>query len=181
MKILRSCLPVALILPFGTTLAETPASAGALAALKALDMRYFVAGGTCAAFSHGITCPIDVVKTKIQSEPEKYKHGMTQAALEIIKTEGPGALLAGLGPTVVGYGVEGAMKVRKCIGNNRVHYNDNSFCFGLVNLRRERRLVSMILTLLHIPLLCSFVSFRTTLLRQPFCMFGFDSLVSTKS
>lgn len=112
MKI-RSCLPVALICLFGNTLAQTPAT-GALAALKALDLRYFVAGGTCAAFSHGVTCPIDVVKTKIQSEPEKYKDGMRQAALDIIKTEGPGALLAGLGPTVVGYGVEGAMKVSDC-------------------------------------------------------------------
>ena len=110
MKI-RSCLPIALVIPFSNTLAETPAT-GALTALKSLDLRYFVAGGTCAAFSHGVTCPIDVVKTKIQSEPEKYKHGMRQAALDIIKTEGPGALLAGLGPTVVGYGVEGAMKVR---------------------------------------------------------------------
>ena len=58
-----------------------------------------------------------MVKTKIQSEPEKYTQGMRQAALDIIKTEGPGALLAGLGPTVVGYGVEGAMKVR--VGTNR--------------------------------------------------------------
>jgi len=37
---------------------------------------------------------------------------MLAAAVEIVKNEGPGALLSGLGPTVVGYGVEGAMKVR---------------------------------------------------------------------
>ena len=37
---------------------------------------------------------------------------MRQATAEIIKTDGPQALLGGLGPTVVGYGVEGAMKVR---------------------------------------------------------------------
>jgi hypothetical protein len=29
-----------------------------------------------------------------------------------VKKEGPGALLSGLGPTIVGYGIEGAMKVR---------------------------------------------------------------------
>uniref|UniRef100_A0A7S3P8N7 Uncharacterized protein n=1 Tax=Amphora coffeiformis TaxID=265554 RepID=A0A7S3P8N7_9STRA len=107
MKIL-SLLTTIIIFPANSALAS-PAE-GALAALKSLDYRYFVAGGTCAAFSHGITTPIDVVKTKIQAEPEKYQKGMRQAALDIIKTDGPGALLAGLGPTVVGYGVEGAMK-----------------------------------------------------------------------
>ena len=46
------------------------AGAAALKALKAMDYRYFVAGGTCAAFSHGITTPIDVVKTKLQADPK---------------------------------------------------------------------------------------------------------------
>ncbi len=35
---------------------------------------------------------------------------MNAAALSILKTDGPSALLGGLGPTVVGYGIEGAMK-----------------------------------------------------------------------
>jgi solute carrier family 25 phosphate transporter 3 len=35
---------------------------------------------------------------------------MLDATLQICKQEGPGALLQGLGPTVIGYGVEGAMK-----------------------------------------------------------------------
>ncbi|GMH54557.1 hypothetical protein TrST_g12182 [Triparma strigata] len=75
------------------------------------DYRYFVAGGVCAACSHGITTPIDVVKTKIQSDPSKYKgKSMLASAKEMVKEEGAGYLLAGLGPTVVGYGVEGAMK-----------------------------------------------------------------------
>lgn len=39
-----------------------------------------------------------------------YDKGMVAAAASIIQKEGPGALLSGLGPTVVGYGVEGAMK-----------------------------------------------------------------------
>jgi solute carrier family 25 phosphate transporter 3 len=37
---------------------------------------------------------------------------MLAATVDIVKKEGPGALLSGLGPTVVGYGIEGAMKVR---------------------------------------------------------------------
>ena len=45
-------------------------SASPLAALKDVDYRYFVAGGTCAAISHGITTPIDVVKTRIQADPK---------------------------------------------------------------------------------------------------------------
>ena len=50
--------------------ASTNAGSAALQALKDMDYRYFVAGGTCAAISHGITTPIDVVKTKIQANPK---------------------------------------------------------------------------------------------------------------
>jgi solute carrier family 25 phosphate transporter 3 len=75
-----------------------------------LDYRYFVAGGVCAATSHGITTPVDVVKTRMQADLEKYNQGIRQAALDIMKEDGPQALLGGLGPTVLGYGVEGAMK-----------------------------------------------------------------------
>ena len=84
--------------------------APALSVLQSIDYRFFVAGGSCAAISHGITTPIDVVKTKIQAEPQKYNQGMLKATAAILKEEGAGALLGGLGPTVVGYGIEGAMK-----------------------------------------------------------------------
>lgn len=94
-----------------STSAVSAGSAGAAAnAIKGIDYRYFIAGGVCAATSHGITTPIDVVKTKMQAQPEVYDKGMNAAALSILKTEGPSALLGGLGPTVVGYGIEGAMK-----------------------------------------------------------------------
>ena len=74
------------------------------------DARYFVSGGLCAAVSHGITTPIDVVKTRIQSEPEVFNEGLVSATKAIVEQDGVGALLGGLGPTVVGYGIEGAMK-----------------------------------------------------------------------
>lgn len=90
--------------------ASGPASAAANAGLKAIDYRYFVAGGVCAATSHGITTPIDVVKTRMQAQPEVYNKGIVDATSSILKTDGPSALLGGLGPTVVGYGIEGAMK-----------------------------------------------------------------------
>mmetsp|Transcript_23819 Transcript_23819/g.55556 ORF Transcript_23819/g.55556 Transcript_23819/m.55556 type:complete len:140 (-) Transcript_23819:2890-3309(-) len=41
---------------------------------------------------------------------QEYKDGILPAALKIIKKDGPGVLLGGLGPTVVGYGIEGACK-----------------------------------------------------------------------
>ena len=75
------------------------------------DWRYFVAGGGAAAISHGITTPIDVVKTKMQGNPEKYTGmGLIGASQSVIKEYGVLFLLAGLGPTFVGYGLEGALK-----------------------------------------------------------------------
>jgi solute carrier family 25 phosphate transporter 3 len=35
---------------------------------------------------------------------------MLAATMSIVKSDGPSVLLSGLGPTVVGYGIEGAMK-----------------------------------------------------------------------
>jgi len=101
---------------FGCLTKEANANAGISAlskvktAVSDIDYRYFVAGGTCAAISHGITTPIDVVKTRMQAQPEVYNKGLQSAAVSILKTDGPGALLGGLGPTIVGYGIEGAMK-----------------------------------------------------------------------
>ena len=64
---------------------------------SSVDWRFFVAGGICAACSHGITTPIDVVKTKMQTNPEKYSEGVLAAAKDIVKTEGAAFLLSGLG------------------------------------------------------------------------------------
>ncbi len=75
-----------------------------------LDWRYFVAGGGCAAFSHGVATPFDVIKTKMQAEPEVYTSGLTDTAMTLVKNGGPGALLAGLTPTLIGFGVEGGVK-----------------------------------------------------------------------
>lgn len=69
---------------------------------KASDPRFFVAGGASAAISHGITTPIDVVKTKMQSDSKLSNLPPTEAARRIVEAEGPKALTAGLGPTVIG-------------------------------------------------------------------------------
>ena len=39
-----------------------------------------------------------------------YNKGIVDATTSILRTEGPSALLGGLGPTVIGYGIEGALK-----------------------------------------------------------------------
>jgi hypothetical protein len=75
------------------------------------DVRYFLAGGMCAAVSHGVTTPIDVVKTRIQADPQTLGgKGVLGAAQMILENDGPSVLLGGLGPTVLGYGLEGATK-----------------------------------------------------------------------
>ena len=35
-----------------------------------------LAGGLCCGVTHGAVCPIDVVKTRIQLQPDVYNKGM---------------------------------------------------------------------------------------------------------
>jgi hypothetical protein len=77
---------------------------------QSFDARYFIAGGGCASMSHGIATPFDVIKTKIQTQPEVYSDGFQKTALTIIEKDGPGGLLTGITPTIVGFGLEGAVK-----------------------------------------------------------------------
>lgn len=72
--------------------------------------RYYVAGGICAATSHAIGTPIDVVKTRQQVDPSLKDMGLIELTAKIVKEEGIQALLAGLGPTALGYLIEGAIK-----------------------------------------------------------------------
>ena len=69
-----------------------------------------VAGGICCSVTHGGMCPVDVVKTRIQLDPAKYNKGMVGGFKQVIAEEGMGALATGLGPTVVGYFVQGWFK-----------------------------------------------------------------------
>ncbi|TPX55510.1 hypothetical protein PhCBS80983_g05255 [Powellomyces hirtus] len=78
------------------------------------DATYFVksalAGGLCCGFTHGAVCPVDVVKTRIQLEPAVFNQGMLSAFRTIVAKEGMGALATGLGPTAVGYFIQGWFK-----------------------------------------------------------------------
>lgn len=61
------------------------------------------AGGICCSITHGALCPVDVVKTRIQLNPEIYNTGMVGGFKKVIAEEGAGALATGLGATAVGY------------------------------------------------------------------------------
>ncbi|KAL7420579.1 mitochondrial phosphate carrier protein [Cryptotrichosporon argae] len=75
-----------------------------------LYSRFALAGALGCAITHGALTPVDVVKTRIQLEPEVYNKGMIGGFRQVIASEGAGALLTGLGPTVVGYSLQGAFK-----------------------------------------------------------------------
>jgi solute carrier family 25 phosphate transporter 3 len=69
-----------------------------------------LAGGICCSITHGALTPVDVVKTRIQLDSVKYNKGLIGGFKQIVAEEGSGALLTGLGPTVVGYFVQGWFK-----------------------------------------------------------------------
>lgn len=75
-----------------------------------LYARFAIAGAVCCSVTHGGLTPVDVVKTRIQLEPEVYNKGMITAFRQVIAKEGAGALLTGFGPTAVGYALQGAFK-----------------------------------------------------------------------
>ncbi|KAJ1414813.1 MC family transporter: phosphate [Ochromonadaceae sp. CCMP2298] len=80
---------------------------------KKYDFNYFlksaVSGGLCCAITHGSLTPLDVVKTRIQLDPT-FNKGLIGGFKHIVAAEGMGGLFTGLGPTVVGYGIQGWFK-----------------------------------------------------------------------
>ncbi|QFZ25480.1 putative mitochondrial phosphate carrier [Clavispora lusitaniae] len=71
---------------------------------------FALAGAMGCGVTHGAMTPIDVVKTRIQLEPTVYNKGMIGSFKQVVSSEGAGALLTGLGPTVLGYSLQGAFK-----------------------------------------------------------------------
>ncbi|KAK6459448.1 mitochondrial phosphate carrier protein [Scheffersomyces xylosifermentans] len=71
---------------------------------------FALAGAMGCGITHGAMTPIDVVKTRIQLEPTVYNKGMIGSFKQVVSSEGAGALLTGLGPTVLGYSLQGAFK-----------------------------------------------------------------------
>ncbi|KAK4640223.1 mitochondrial phosphate carrier protein [Podospora bellae-mahoneyi] len=76
----------------------------------ALYSRFALAGAICCSVTHGALTPVDVVKTRIQLDPATYNRGMIGGFKQVIKNEGAGALLTGVGPTFAGYFLQGSLK-----------------------------------------------------------------------
>ncbi|KAI9244491.1 mitochondrial inorganic phosphate transporter, partial [Phascolomyces articulosus] len=75
--------------------------------------RYFVTcalGGVLACGpTHSLMTPLDLVKCRLQVKPDLYK-GIFDGWKTIIRSEGFGGVLVGLGPTAIGYSFQGAGK-----------------------------------------------------------------------
>ncbi|KAE8444051.1 mitochondrial phosphate carrier protein [Mollisiaceae sp. DMI_Dod_QoI] len=76
----------------------------------ALYSRFALAGAICCSVTHGALTPIDVVKTRIQLDPQTYNKGLFGGIRQVVAKEGAGALLTGFGPTAAGYFLQGAFK-----------------------------------------------------------------------
>lgn len=61
-----------------------------------------LSGATGCALTHAVVIPLDVVKTKAQTDPEAYSNMLT-ATKSIVRTEGISGLLTGAQATLVGY------------------------------------------------------------------------------
>jgi len=99
-------------------MAKSALSTGDVFAASASERKYgldyylkgALAGGICCGVTHGALCPVDVVKTRIQLDPVKYNQGMIGGFRQVVAAEGVGALATGLGPTAVGYFIQGWFK-----------------------------------------------------------------------
>lgn len=74
-----------------------------------LYLRYALGGGISCSVTHSVVVPLDVVKTRIQLYPERYK-GIAHGFRTIVQEEGAMMLLQGVGPTAVGYALQGVFK-----------------------------------------------------------------------
>ncbi|CAM9823111.1 unnamed protein product [Ectocarpus sp. 12 AP-2014] len=65
-------------------------------------LRFAACGAACGSTAHAFLIPIDVVKTRMQSEPKRYPDTMSTFRT-LVKEEGVEAFLLGTGATIVGY------------------------------------------------------------------------------
>jgi solute carrier family 25 phosphate transporter 3 len=99
-----------------------------------------LAGGICCSVTHGGMCPVDVVKTRIQLDPVTYNQGLFGGMKKVVAEEGAGALATGLGPTAIGYFIQGwfkfggfeffKIKLAKALGDQSAWDNRNVIYLG---------------------------------------------------
>lgn len=71
--------------------------------------RIFASGALCSGTAHTVLVPIDVVKTALQQDPERYV-GPVECAKDLVAKDGfVGGLLRGAGSTWAGYSIAGAL------------------------------------------------------------------------
>ncbi|KII86976.1 hypothetical protein PLICRDRAFT_55863 [Plicaturopsis crispa FD-325 SS-3] len=68
-----------------------------------------IGGSLACAFTHAGMTPVDVAKCNLQVNPVKYKSLGAGLSL-LVKEEGTTGILKGIGPTFVGYGLQGMFK-----------------------------------------------------------------------
>lgn len=92
-----------------------------LASLRSVDLAAFkqtlpycygcaVAGAISTALSHTATLPLDVLKTKMQSDRALAGLSPTQALRRVVREGGPSQLLTGFSVNAIGYFSQGAIK-----------------------------------------------------------------------
>merc|ERR1740130_391451 len=99
-----------------------------------------LAGGICCSITHGGMCPVDVVKTRMQLDPITYNTGLVGGMKKVVAEEGAGALATGLGPTAIGYFIQGWFKFggfeyfkisfAKSLGDEKAWNNRNLIYLG---------------------------------------------------
>ena len=75
-----------------------------------IDWRYFLAGGVACSFSHGVSVPFDVIKTRIQLSPELRNTSFRDNLALAWEEDGVLAFTRGLRQTLTGYAVQGSLK-----------------------------------------------------------------------
>ena len=80
---------------------------------RALDVstvvRFMASGGICSSIAHLLLTPIDVVKTKVQTNPAVYDMGIMGTFSKVLEEEGAEAFFNGWEPTFVGFFLTGAV------------------------------------------------------------------------
>eukprot|EP00285_Hemiselmis_virescens_P014098 CAMPEP_0173377580 /NCGR_PEP_ID=MMETSP1356-20130122/826_1 /TAXON_ID=77927 ORGANISM="Hemiselmis virescens, Strain PCC157" /NCGR_SAMPLE_ID=MMETSP1356 /ASSEMBLY_ACC=CAM_ASM_000847 /LENGTH=411 /DNA_ID=CAMNT_0014330377 /DNA_START=68 /DNA_END=1303 /DNA_ORIENTATION=- len=89
------------------------AKAASKKVVSAIDLekypKLFAAGGICASFTHWVTVPIDVVKTRTQVNPGEFT-GVSSGIQSIFKNEGWKGIMRGATPTTIGFLLQGSLK-----------------------------------------------------------------------
>jgi len=70
--------------------------------------KIFLAGGLCSSTAHTALVPLDVVKTRLQTEPDRFR-GPLDCVVQVSRDEGIEAFVQGAGATWAGYAVAGSL------------------------------------------------------------------------